>query len=56
MTDDEFNAWPKCVVPACTLKCCRALASRFCWPHTPGTPEQAAESLVAERDELELPA
>jgi hypothetical protein len=48
MNPDEFDAWPKCAVPACPLKCCRRLRSRYCWPHTPGTPEEAGESLAEE--------
>ena len=53
MTQDQFDAWPKCAVPACQLKCCLRLNSKYCWPHTPGTPEQARESLAAEQPESE---
>lgn len=45
MTEDEFNRWPKCAMPSCHLKCCLRLRSIYCWPHTPGTPQQALENL-----------
>jgi hypothetical protein len=40
-----LDAWPKCAVPACQNKCCRRLESKYCWPHTPGAPAEAAENL-----------
>lgn len=45
---EAFEAWPKCAVPACSLKCCLRLRSPYCWPHTPGTPQEAGNSLVEE--------
>lgn len=45
MTDEEWDAWPKCAVPACQHKSCRALASRYCWTHTPGDAQAAQENL-----------
>lgn len=51
MTEDEFRRWPKCAVPACQLKCCLRLRSRFCWPHTPGDALEAQASLAAEMGE-----
>ena len=45
ISDEEWEAWPWCAVPGCGNKCCRALQSQYCWPHTPGTPEQAAQNL-----------
>lgn len=49
MTEDEFNAWPKCAVPACTNKSCRRLGSKYCWPHTPVDPTSFASLAVGER-------
>ncbi len=35
--DDSFFAnWPDCVIDGCPNKCCLALDSIFCFPHTPG--------------------
>lgn len=36
LTQEEFDAWPDCVVEGCQNKCCLALGSKFCFPHTPG--------------------
>lgn len=33
MTLDE---WPDCAIDGCPRKCCLALDSIFCFPHTPG--------------------
>jgi len=44
-TDREWDEWPKCAVPACQLKCCLRLRSRYCWPHTPGTMQEARDNL-----------
>jgi len=44
-TDEQWAAWPWCAVPGCDNKCCLALDSKYCWPHTPGTPEQALANL-----------
>lgn len=41
-----YDKWPKCAVAACENKCCLRLNSKYCWPHTPGTPEQARENLM----------
>ena len=30
----NFENWPKCPMPGCPNRCCRALNSRYCWPHT----------------------
>ena len=38
--------WPKCAVPACQNKSCLSLSSKYCWPHTPGSPEEAKENLM----------
>lgn len=27
--------WPFCVIPGCTNRCCLALQSPYCHPHTP---------------------
>lgn len=54
MTDEEYAAWPKCAVVPCQNKCFRRLHSKYCWPHTPGTPEQALENLrETELEEVE---
>ncbi|PCI31222.1 hypothetical protein COB52_00035 [Candidatus Kaiserbacteria bacterium] len=38
-TDDfDFDSWPDCPVPGCPNKCCRALDSAYCFPHTKGHP------------------
>jgi hypothetical protein len=34
----NWDEWPKCAVPACQNKCCLRLRSKYCWPHTPGSP------------------
>lgn len=37
MSDDEdLSWWPDCPVDGCPNKCCFALDSVFCFPHTPG--------------------
>lgn len=39
MSDDEeidISDWPDCAVEGCPNKCCLALDSVFCFPHTPG--------------------
>lgn len=39
MTDDEdvdMDSWQDCAVDGCQNKCCLALNSIFCFPHTPG--------------------
>lgn len=38
MTQEDIPAseWPYCVVPGCRNRCCLALNSIFCFPHTPG--------------------
>lgn len=46
MTDEEFQHWPKCAVPACQNKCCLRLRSKYCWPHTPGDPLAAQQNLL----------
>jgi hypothetical protein len=42
----RWNAWPKCAIPACENKSCRALRSKFCWPHTPGDALTAQQNLL----------
>lgn len=32
----DWDSWPNCKVKDCGLKCCLALNSPFCFPHTPG--------------------
>ena len=39
MNDDYIpqeilDAWPDCRISGCPNKCCRALGSVYCWPHT----------------------
>jgi hypothetical protein len=41
----DFANWPKCAVPACRFKCCLALGSKYCWPHTPGSAFTARQNL-----------
>jgi hypothetical protein len=41
-----MNEWAKCAVPACQNKCCKALRSRYCWPHTPGDTLTAHQNLL----------
>lgn len=31
----HLDWWPDCAVPWCTAKCCQALLSPLCYPHTP---------------------
>lgn len=26
--------WNNCLIPGCPNKCCKALDSKYCWPHT----------------------
>lgn len=42
----DWDAWPACAVKGCQNKSCLSLNSRYCWPHTSGTPEQALENLM----------
>jgi hypothetical protein len=30
----NLDEWPFCVVPNCHRRCCLALRSVYCWPHT----------------------
>ena len=32
----DFANWPDCAIDGCPNKCCLALDSVFCFPHTPG--------------------
>lgn len=41
----NLDEWPNCAVKDCPNKCCLRLQSRYCWPHTPGTPQQAIDNL-----------
>lgn len=34
--ETDLDAWPDCAKPGCLNKCCLALGSKFCFPHTPG--------------------
>lgn len=34
--DTDMAAWPDCAKDGCTNKCCLALDSIYCFPHTPG--------------------
>lgn len=34
--DNSFANWPDCAVDGCPNKCCLALDSIYCFPHTPG--------------------
>ena len=45
MTNEERETWPNCAAPGCTNKSCRSLRSKYCWPHTPGTAQQALDNL-----------
>lgn len=36
MTDSMSANWPDCAIEGCPNKCCLALDSLFCFPHTPG--------------------
>lgn len=35
---DDFADWPDCAIEGCQRKCCLALDSIYCFPHTPGNP------------------
>jgi hypothetical protein len=56
MTDEEYAFWPKCAFPVCQFKSCLRLGSKYCWPHTPGTPEQAMENLAKTLEQPETEA
>lgn len=47
MSITDMNDWPDCAVVGCPNKCCLRLKSKYCWPHTPGTPQEALENLMA---------
>jgi hypothetical protein len=32
----DYDLWPNCIVDGCPRKCCLALDSDKCFPHTPG--------------------
>ena len=32
--DDCLDCWPNCFIPMCKNKCCRALDSAYCHPHS----------------------
>ena len=32
----RLSEWPDCLIPSCPNKCCLALDSSYCWPHTKG--------------------
>lgn len=34
--EGTFANWPDCAIKACPNKCCLALDSVYCFPHTPG--------------------
>lgn len=36
MSDTIYVNWPDCAIEGCPNKCCLALDSKFCFPHTPG--------------------
>jgi hypothetical protein len=36
MEDETYANWPDCVIDGCPNKCCLALDSIFCFPHTAG--------------------
>ena len=36
MADDNSANWPDCAIEGCPNKCCLALDSIYCFPHTPG--------------------
>lgn len=42
----EWDEWPDCAVLGCPNKCCLRLKSKYCWPHTPGTPQEALDNLL----------
>ncbi len=44
--DIDWGDWPKCAVPACQNRCCLRLRSKYCWPHTPGSPLEAQQNLL----------
>lgn len=35
-SESDYANWPDCVIDGCPNKCCLALDSIFCFPHTPG--------------------
>lgn len=34
--DAKYANWPDCAIEGCSNKCCLALDSPFCFPHTAG--------------------
>ena len=46
--------WPKCVVPNCPNRCCLALDSVRCYPHTLGLSNEIIDSMKHE-DEQTVP-
>lgn len=51
----DMDAWPDCAVEGCLNKCCLALDSPFCFPHTPGNRHVKLMKIDAfHADDLEL--
>lgn len=45
--DGSLFDWPDCAVPGCPNQSCLRLNSKYCWPHTPGSADEARRNLEA---------
>lgn len=45
-TDEGLIYWPMCAIPGCPNRQCKALQSKYCYPHTPsGTQDTLMKKL-----------
>lgn len=47
MDKNILDLWPNCAVPNCPNKCCLALESRYCYPHTRYHPKRPSLLVAA---------
>ena len=40
----KMKSWPDCLIPSCPNKCCLALESPYCYPHSFTELQRASES------------
>lgn len=53
-SQEQWEAWPKCALSSCQNKSCLRLNSKYCWPHTPGSTDEALENLLSGADAEEF--
>lgn len=52
----RLDDWPDCTVPRCPNKCCLALDSEKCFPHTPGNDHVKGWKIDASNSPSQTPA